>query len=221
MKVVINDGEAVTATVYRAPKSKRCGATLVLGHGAGANQHSDFMVRFAVGLAARGLTVVTFNFLYTEQGRKAPDRAAKLEACYRAVIAATRKKFAADKLFIGGKSMGGRIASQVAAAGVEDLCGLVFLGYPLHPPGKPDELRAAHLAAIHKPMFFAQGERDPFGTPEELQPLLKKLKPAAHLYVIAAGDHSFAVAKKLAVSTAQIYNAAQDEITRWLHTIME
>lgn len=219
MKVKINEGESVTAIAYRASRSKRFGATLVLGHGAGANQTSHFMVSFAEGLAARGVDAVTFNFLYTEQGRKAPDRQAKLEDCFRAVAGLVRDNLRGNKLFIGGKSMGGRIASQLAAAGVEDLSGLVFLGYPLHPPGKPEELRAEHLSRIHKPMLFVQGERDTFGTADELRPIIKRLKPASQLYAIAGGGHSFTVPKKLRVSQEQIYQAAQEEISGWLQKI--
>ena len=215
MKVKLNADESVTATAYRAAAGEGLGATLLLGHGAGADQASDFMMSFARGLAARGVEVVTFNFLYTERGRKAPDRQERLEACYRAVAEAVRKKLNGNRLFIGGKSMGGRIASQVAA-GIEDLTGLVFLGYPLHPPGKPDQLRAAHLATLHKPMLFVQGERDPFGTPAELRPVLRKLKPAAELYAIEGGDHSFAVPKRSGRTREEIYSAAQDEIARWM-----
>ncbi len=220
MKVKINESESVTAIAYRASQRKRFGATLLLGHGAGANQLSEFMVNFAEGLAARGVDVVTFNFLYTEQGRKAPDRQAKLEDCYRAVAGFVRDKLRGNKFFIGGKSMGGRIASQIAASGVDDLSGLVFLGYPLHPPGKPEQLRAEHLSKIRKPMLFVQGERDAFGTASELRPMIKKLKPAAQLYVIAGGDHSFKVPKKMGLTPAQIYQAAQDEIAGWLQTII-
>jgi uncharacterized protein len=216
MKIKINESESVTAIAYRAGKSKRLSATLVLGHGAGANQSSDFMVNFAEGLAARGVDVVTFNFAYTEQGRKAPDRAEKLEACFRAVVDAVRNKLNDNKLFIGGKSMGGRIASQIAAAGIDDLCGLVFLGYPLHPPGKPEQLRAEHLPRIRKPMLFVQGANDTFGSEDELRPILKKLKPAAQLYAIASGDHSFKVPKKAGISQEQIYHMAQDTIVDWI-----
>jgi predicted alpha/beta-hydrolase family hydrolase len=216
MKVKINDSESVTAIAYDADEGKRLGATLLLGHGAGANQTSEFMVNFAKGLALRGVDVVTFNFLYTEQGRKAPDKAAKLEDCYRQVLEAVCKKLPGNKLFIGGKSMGGRIASQIAATGVENLCGLIFLGYPLHPPGKPEQLRAEHLANIRKPMLFVQGERDTFGTPDELRLLLKKMKPPAQLYAIASGDHSFTVPKKLGIAQDEIYKTAQNEIVKWI-----
>lgn len=216
MKIKVNGHESVTATGYPASKSRRLGVTLILGHGAGANQTSGFMQTFARGLAARGIDVVTFNFLYSEQGRKAPDRAEKLEACYRAVIAAISKKLGDNKLFIGGKSMGGRIASQVAAQEIGGVQGLVFLGYPLHPPGNAEKLRAAHLAEIKKPMLFVQGERDPFGTPDELRPIIKKLKPAAKIYSIAQGDHSFTVPKKSASPQEEVYAQAQDAIAAWL-----
>jgi uncharacterized protein len=219
MKVRIKERESVTAIAYRASKRQQFGATLLLGHGAGADQMSEFMVNFAEGLAARGVDVVTFNFLYPEQGRKAPDRQEKLEACFRAVIGQVRDNLRGNKLFIGGKSMGGRIASQIAAAGVDDLRGLTFLGYPLHPPGKPEQSRAEHLSRIRKAMLFVQGERDTFGTADELSPLIKRLKPGAQLYTIAGGDHSFKVPKKLNIPQEEIYQAAQDEISRWLKRI--
>ena len=121
-----------------------------------------------------------------------------------------------EKLAIGGKSMGGRIASQVAAAGLSDLAGLVFLGYPLHPPGRPDRLRAAHLGQVKAPMLFVQGSRDAFGTPDELQPIIKELEPSADLYVVEGGDHSFKVPKGLGVRQQDIYGAVQDRIETWL-----
>lgn len=216
MRIKINEQDTVTAIIYRANKKTRANITLLLGHGAGADQTSNFMVGFSEGLAARGICVVTFNFLYTEQGRRAPDRNDKLESCYHAAIAAVKaeSKLKQNRLMIGGKSMGGRIASQVAAGGVENLAGLVFLGYPLHPPGKPDQLRSEHLYKIGKPMLFVQGARDPFGTSDELRPIIKKLK--ASLYSVEGGDHSFAVAKKWPLSQEQVYEAAQDEIARWV-----
>jgi predicted alpha/beta-hydrolase family hydrolase len=214
----LNDRDSVTGLVYAANRRKRCGVTLILGHGAGADQTSPFMVGFAEGLSARGVDVVTFNFLYTEQGRRAPDVNDKLEACYRAAIAAARglRRLKANRLLIGGKSLGGRIASQVVAAGVDNLAGLVFLGYPLHPPGKPEQLRAAHLPQIQAPMFFAQGTRDPFGTSAELRAMMKKLKLRATIHEVIGGDHSFTVPKSSAVSQADVYAAAQDAIARWV-----
>ena len=215
LRIKVNEQDSVTALLYSASKKERAGVTLLLGHGAGANQTSAFMVMFAGALADRGIDVVTFNFLYAEQGRGAPDRNDKLEACYRAAIAGVGRegKLKSNRLMIGGKSMGGRIASQVAAQTDDGLAGLVFLGYPLHPPGNPEKLRSEHLARIRLPMLFVQGSRDTFGTPDELRPIIKKLK--ASLYAIEGGDHSFKVAKK-SVPQEQVYRDAQDEIARWI-----
>ena len=208
---------AVTVMAYPAA-ANRARITLILGHGAGAGQTSNFMVAYATALAARGIDTLTFNFLYTEQRRRVPDPKEKLEACYRAVIDHWRQhpNFAGDRLAIGGKSMGGRIASQVAAAGIADLAGLVFLGYPLHPPGKPEQLRDKHLPAITAPMLFIQGARDTFGTPDELRPILARLKARAALYVVESGDHSFKVPKSAGVAQAEVHQTVQAEIERWL-----
>jgi predicted alpha/beta-hydrolase family hydrolase len=127
-----------------------------------------------------------------------------------------QKKLARNRLAIGGKSMGGRIASQVAAAGVGDLAGLVFLGYPLHPPGKPEKLRSEHLSLIQSPMLFIQGSRDAFGTADELRPIVKKLSGVATLHVVEGGDHSLKVPRSAGVAQEQVYEAVQDEIARWL-----
>ena len=207
---------------YPAATKHRAGVTLILGHGAGAGQTSDFIMSFASGLTARGIDMVTFNFLYREQGRRIPDPNDKLEACYRAVIEAVREQMNSgrDALAIGGKSMGGRIASQVAAAGIGDLAGLVFLGYPLHPPGRPDRLRAKHLSDIKAPMLFVQGSRDAFGTPDELRPIVTPLEPPADVYPVEGGDHSFKVRKGAGVSQEDIYRAIQDHIAAWLHEVV-
>jgi uncharacterized protein len=217
LSVEIAPGQNVGALVYPAAKPKAAGVTLILGHGAGAGQSSGFMVSFATALAARGIETVTFNFAYMEQGRRLPDSKDKLEACYRAVIeTVVQRKGARGRLAIGGKSMGGRIASQVAAAGAPEVAGLVLLGYPLHPPGKKDQLRDKHLAQIKAPMLFVQGARDAFGTPPELRPILKKLKVPAELYEVAGGDHSFKVLKSAGVAQEDIYKAIQDRIDQWL-----
>src|SRR5262249_14513976 len=176
----------------------------------------------ATSLAARGIDTVTFNFVYAEQRRRLPDRNDKLEHCYRTVIEAMRSgKFHDNagrrELVIGGKSMGGRIASQVAAAAdQESIAGLVFLGYPLHPPGRPDKLRSKHLPDIRAPMLFVQGSRDAFGTPEELRAVLGGLEVAADLCVVEDGDHSFKVPKRSSVPQDQVYEFVLDEIVRWL-----
>src|SRR5260370_2869590 len=147
----------VRAIDYPAATRNRAGVTLILGHGAGADQTSGFMVAFATALADRGIDVVTFNFLYSEHRRRIPDPNARLERCWRAVIETMRSRItsSAGKLALGGKAMGGRIASQVAAGGAGDLAGLAFLCYSFHPPGKPDRLRAAHLRDVKAPMLLA------------------------------------------------------------------
>lgn len=219
MRVAVASG---SVTALRYPAAEPAAAlTLVLGHGAGAPQTSDFMVAFAQALADRGFSTVTFNFPYMEQGRRLPDRAPILEAAFRAVIAAVRDRAdaARDRLVIGGKSLGGRMASHVAAAGLEGLAGLVFLGYPLHPPAQPERLRAEHLARIREPMLFVQGSRDAFGTPEELAPVLAPLGPAVRVHVVEGGDHSFAVPKRGPVPQAQVFARVQDEIARWLRAL--
>jgi uncharacterized protein len=221
IKVEVAPGQKVGAIVYPAAKPKPSGVTLILGHGAGAGQTSSFMVSFATALAARGIETVTFNFLYMEQRRRLPDAKDKLEACYRAVIeTVARRKGARGALAIGGKSMGGRIASQVAAAGAPEVAGLVFLGYPLHPPGKKDQLRDKHLPQIKAPMLFVQGARDAFGTPQELQPILKRLKVPTELYEVAGGDHSFKVPKSAGVPQADVHKAVQDRIDQWLRATL-
>jgi uncharacterized protein len=214
-RVEIAPAQSVTAIEYLATASNRAGVVLILGHGAGAGQTSGFMVEFATALAARGVDIVTFNFLYSEHGRRVPDPTSRLEACFRAVIESVRRRNAA-KLAIGGKSMGGRIASQVAAGGDGESAGLVFLGYPLHSPGRPDRLRAAHLRNVRRPMLFVQGSRDAFGSPGELRAIVERLEPPADLYVVEGGDHSFKVSKGAGVGQQEVYRAVQDRIETWL-----
>jgi predicted alpha/beta-hydrolase family hydrolase len=218
LRIDIAPDERVSALAYAADARTRAGVTLMLAHGAGAGQESPFPVRFATGLAARGIDAVTFNFSYIEHGRRVPDANPKLEACYRAALATVRdhEKLGRNRLAIGGKSMGGRIASQVAAAGAAGVAALVFLGYPLHPPGRPEELRVKHLPDIRSPMLFVQSSRDAFGTPGELRPILAKLEAPAELHVVEGGDHSFKVPKRTGIPQDAVYEAILDRIERWL-----
>ena len=222
LTVKVNDKEEVTALLYAGDKKNRAGLTIILGHGAGANQTSGFMRMFAKGLTARGLDVMTFNFVYMEQGRSVPDQKPKLEACFRAVINTSlkHKKLKNNRLVVGGKSMGGRIASQVVAGEeIDEVAGLVFLGYPLHPPGQSTKLRVEHLERVRKPMLFVQGTRDALGTPEEIHPYIKDLKPAAKIFPIEGGDHSFKAPKKFGSPQEKIYEDAMNEIDRWSRSL--
>ena len=227
LKVALDTG-TTTALVYPATVSETftparpnralgpTGAALVLGHGAGAGQRSQFMVDTAHALAALGLDVVTFNFPYTEQKRRIPDRGPVLEACYRSVVDAIGRELASARrhLFIGGKSMGGRIATQIAAGGNLPISGLVLLGYPLHPPGRAEQRRDKHLPAIDHPMLVVQGSRDAFGTPAELEPVLAAMPRPATLHVVQGGDHSFKVSR--AASQAAIMDDIYQTIVNWI-----
>jgi len=168
-------------------------AVLVLGHGAGAGQRHPFMVSVATALAAKSVAVVTFDFPYMRQKRKAPDRAPVLEAAFREVIEAAREWCPRVPTFIGGKSMGGRMATHLGAERLDGVNGIVVFGYPLHPPGKPEQPRVAHLPSIVAPVLIVQGERDTFGTPDELRPVLKTMTAQVTLHVVTAGDHSLTV----------------------------
>ena len=223
LEIQIVRGETTTAMVYQADRSTRSEArppaALILAHGAGAGQRHPFMTGFARALTERGLDVLTFNFLYMERRRHVPDRMPHLMACYDAVIAAAREHVpgASERLFIGGKSMGGRAATHFAAADSSlPVNGLVLLGYPLHPPGRPDQLRDAHLPSVGRPMLFVQGSRDTFGTPAELKPVLDRLSPAPALHVIGGGDHSFKVGGRDAKKQAAVYGDVQDTIVAWI-----
>lgn len=164
------------------------GETIVLAHGAGAGMESSFLVDLSTQLGELGLRVIRFEFPYmrrrrSEGSRRPPDRPPVLLDCWRDVVA---QLGAPHRLVIGGKSMGGRIASMVAdELGV---AGLVCIGYPFHPPGSPEKLRTAHLAKLATPTMILQGERDPFGLPDEVESY--DLSPAIRVEWLADGDHS-------------------------------
>lgn len=221
VRIAVSDVDGVSARVYRA--TGRSQATLILAHGAGAGQSHPFMMSCASGLAARGLDIVTFNFLYIEQGRRRPDPAAVLESTWRAAIEWTRSASELDtaRLFLGGKSMGGRIASHVVAAAGPGLgvAGLVFLGYPLHPPGKPDQLRVRHFSKIAVPMLFVQGTRDALGTPDELRPWLAAPQMRAEIVVVEGGDHSLALPKRMGKSQDDTFGRIEDRVVSWMREV--
>ena len=182
---------------------------LALTHGAGGTLETPSLRAYAEAMAARGVRVVRFNLPYAEAGRKSPGPAARDEACWRDVAATLRPQ--AERLVLGGRSYGGRMASQAVAGGAP--CdGLVFLAYPLHPPGKPDVLRTAHLGAIAVPMLFLQGTRDPFADPPLLARALDRL-PLATLHALEGGDHGHAVRGR---PLADVVTELADATVRWL-----
>jgi uncharacterized protein len=221
--IVVDESRTVSARRYPVESAAFASAAIVLAHGAGAGQESQFMVDMATGLSARGIDVVTFNFPYMESRRRVPDSNPTLEATWRAAVAAVRETglMRRRELFIGGKSMGGRIASQVAARPetlAAPIAGLVFLGYPLHPPGRPEQRRDAHLNGVAAPMLFVQGERDAFGTPDEMRSLVAAL-PGGELRIVEGGDHSLAVRKGGRAGSGAALEAVMDDVAAWMSRI--
>jgi uncharacterized protein len=178
--------------VVEKPNEWTNGAAIILAHGAGQGMDSPFMNFFHKELATRGFLSVKFNFEYMEQRRKAPDPQPKLQARYRQVIAEVAAAHAPRTIIIGGKSMGGRVASYIAgdAPGVS---GLVFLGYPLHPPAKTSQMRDAHLYGLNCPMLFVSGTKDTFAERPLLEEVIAKIGDRATLHWVQNGDHSLMV----------------------------
>jgi predicted alpha/beta-hydrolase family hydrolase len=167
-------------------------ATLVVAHGAGAGMDHPFMAGFARAIAGHGVATLRFNFPYIERGRRSPDAEGVLRATWLAAFEDARSRSAGRPVLAGGKSLGGRIASMTVADGMP-AAGLVFLGYPFHPPGKPERVRDEHLYRITVPMLFIQGTADPFAKPDIVRKVLAKLGRAAEHVPIEGGDHSFNV----------------------------
>jgi uncharacterized protein len=192
------------------------GATVVvLGHGAGGTRRTPMLVALAEALAGSGRAAVLYNFPYAEKGRRSPDPAAVLEATTRAAAALALEASGAARIVHGGRSMGGRIASQVVAAG-ERADGLAFLAYPLHPPGQFERRREAHLPSIEAPMLFVQGTRDAFAREDLLLALLERLGPRAELHRVAEADHSFAVLRRSGRAPKDVLGEVRDALLAWL-----
>lgn len=210
------------SSVWAVPEDYRpqAGTALILAHGAGNDMQHPFIRHVHEGLARKGLLTIRFNFPYKEQGRKAPDRAPLLEATWRAVIGAVRNDPALSprRLVLAGKSLGGRIASHLAAQG-EDCDALVFLGYPLHPANKPEKLRDQHLPDIMCPMLFIEGTRDPLCRLDLLQGVLKSLSAPVTLHLIEGGEHSFKLPKRMGRSEAAVWDEIVDTVGGWLQEV--
>ncbi|PNI07176.1 dienelactone hydrolase [Arthrobacter sp. AFG7.2] len=191
----ITVGDGAVSAAYARPA--RPSGTVVLAHGAGAGMEHPFLRGFTEGLNSLGFATLRFNFPYREAGRKFPDRPPAAVAAWRAATAAAAERAAEHGdpglLWAAGKSFGGRMASMALAEGMA-ADGLVYLGYPLHPPGKPDKVRDGHLYGIRVPMLFLQGSRDTFATPALLEDVVARIGPSATLQWVEGGDHSFAVA---------------------------
>ncbi len=203
-------GSSVSASVRG-----RGDTVVALAHGAGGNRQTPLLERFADSLARSGRRVVLFNYPYVERGRRAPDPAATLEATSHAVAQYARDTLKADRLILGGKSMGGRIASQVVAQGTS-ADGLLLLGYPLHPAGKTDSLREGHLGEITAPMLFLQGTRDALARWDLIEAATRRLGSRARLHRVEGGDHSFAVLKRSGRTVSEVESELAEAATNWL-----
>lgn len=200
-----------------SPPGKKTARLFVLGHGAGGHRKDPLLVDVGARLEALGHGVVRFDFRYKAEGRKLPDRTATLEATFRDVAARARERFAGRHagMILGGKSMGGRMASHLAAQG-EPMSGLLLLGYPLHPPKKPQQLRDGHLTAIQVPTLFISGTRDPLCELALLRPRVLAMGDRATLHVVEGGDHSLAVLKSSGRTKADVLGDIEAVIQTWV-----
>jgi len=207
----------VPATLFEAAQPRH---TLILAHGAGAGQKHPWMRARATDLADRGVRVVTFDFPYITAGRKVPDRPPLLLETWRRTVEHVHERWSDVPLAIGGKSMGGRMATMLVAEADAPTAvrACVALGYPLHPPGKPEQLRIAHLGAIRVPLLVVQGERDPFGAPDEIRREFSAAGARPEVVDIPGGGHGFEVRGKEA-RQADVMAGVADTVARWLDTL--
>ena len=217
LKLKVDGANVVSALLLRPPSTQAC---LVFAHGAGAGMTHPFMELVGCGLYDRGIATLRFQFPYMEKGSKRPDSPAIAQAAVRAAVAEAGRRCAGLRLIAGGKSFGGRMTSQAQAmaplAGVD---GLAFLGFPLHPAGKPSIDRAAHLSDVHVPMLFLQGTRDNLAELRLLEPVVKRLGPSASLHPVEAADHSFHVLARSGRNDSDVMNEILDTLASWIGAI--
>ena len=221
LRLPVDEGEnTYVSAALDLPDGPAREVAVLLAHGAGAPLDSTFLRTMAADLCQRGLAVMRFHYPYMErrarEGRtRPPDRRPVLEAVHRAAALHLRTRFPRHRLVLAGKSLGGRIASLLAAKG-EDCDGLVFFGYPLHPPRKPDKKRSEHFPAIAQPALFLQGTRDPLCDLELLAPALETFGGVATLRTIEGGDHSFEVLKRSGRTTEEAWAELGEHVDAWL-----
>ena len=211
-------GSETTSAAYDPAPNGDGSTVFVCAHGAGGNMSDKSMLTVTRALGARGLGIVRFNFLYREKRSSRPDPMPKLKETTAAVVARARAELRPKTLIIGGRSMGGRAASMLAADGF-DCSGLLLLAYPLHPPGKPDQLRDAHLPSIRVPVLCVNGTRDPFCTPELMKGVLERVTAPWQMLWLETADHSFHVLKSSGKTDAQVIAEVADAAEKWLAAV--
>lgn len=214
LSITLENGQRVSA-LLDAPENPR--ASCVLAHGAGAGMAHPFLAAVASGLAERGLAVLRYQFPYMEQGSKRPDSPKVAHATVRAAVLEAARLLPGIPLVAAGKSFGGRMTSQAQAASpLPAVGGLVFLGFPLHPPGQASDERAQHLFDVQIPMLFLQGTRDDFAQMDLLLPLCQRLGPRATLKLFPDADHSFHVPARTGRQDSEIMSELLDNIVGWI-----
>ena len=216
-EIEIGNATSVSALLDHPPQARAC---FVFAHGAGAGMTHPFMEAVATGLGERGIATLRYQFPYMEKRSRRPDPPAVAQAAVRAAVAEAAKRCAGLPLIAGGKSFGGRMTSQAqAAAPLAGVHGLAFLGFPLHPAGKPSSDRAKHLADVKIPMLFVQGTRDTLAELKLLEPVMKSLGRSATLHCVEGADHSFHVPARSGRNDREVMNEILDAFAAWVGKI--
>jgi hypothetical protein len=217
LKIEVGKAGAVSALLLCPDALRAC---FIFAHGAGAGMTHPFMQAFAEGLCARGIATLRYQFPYMEKASKRPDPPAIAHATVRAAVTEAGRHCPDVRLIAGGKSFGGRMTSQAqAAAPLEGVRGLGFLGFPLHPAGKPSIDRAGHLADIHIPMLFLQGTRDALAEAALIKPVVERLGPSARLHLVDGADHSFHVLARSGRNDRDVMREVLDVFADWTRAI--
>jgi uncharacterized protein len=215
--IELEDGRTVSGLLQRAPRASAC---LALAHGAGAGMTHPFLAAVAAGLAKRGIATLRYQFPYMERGSRRPDQPRLAQATVRAAVVEAGNLVPGLPLFAGGKSFGGRMTSQAQAESpLHGVRGLIFLGFPLHPPGRPSDERGRHLLDVQVPMLFLQGTHDDFASLPLLRPLVEWLEERAALDLIADADHSFHVPARTGRRDEEILSGMLDRMVAWMHRV--
>jgi uncharacterized protein len=216
-RIELEDGQTVSCLLKTPREPLAC---LALAHGAGAGMTHPFLSAVAGGLAERGIATLRYQFPYMERGSRRPDPPRPAQTTVRAALVEARRLVPGLPLFAGGKSFGGRMTSQAQAESpMPGVRGLVFLGFPLHPPGRPSDARGRHLLDVQVPMLFLQGTRDDFASLPLLRPLIERLGARATLELIADADHSFHVPARTGRSDEETLTGMLERLVAWMESV--